>query len=295
MNNPDLFGGMETKRRKSLFFFVLYIVLGSITGLGSFAFIILGTILELYPALFIACGFILFLGVTPAIAFLAIHAETAYKKDFFTTFAPMAAEGRYDDFVYPYKKEVSSLAKECTEALQKRTDPENASYFEGKLGSVSFYSFAYSYTKPGKGHPVAVYSRYIEYTFPKAFPCALSLVDKQTKPLLKLPSLPITLHSESLYLDDHHEIHCDDELAGTSLLSPLLADGLENLNRQYHTHFVIRFSGNKVLAFCDDSSNHFEIKLTRPLSKEYLLEFSNEVLLPSRLLTALGLSHWMQA
>jgi hypothetical protein len=113
--------------------------------------------------------------------------------------------------------------------------------------------------------------------------------------LLKLPSLPITLHSESLYLDDHHEIHCDDELAGTSLLSPLLADGLESLNRQYHTHFVIRFSGNKVLAFCDDSSNHFEIKLTRPLSKEYLLEFSNEVLLPARLLTALGLSHRMQA
>lgn len=290
MKNPDLFGGMETKRRHALFLFVLYTVLASLSGLGGFALIIVGTILDLYPALFIACGFILFLGVTPAIVFLAIHAESAYKKDFFTTFAPMAAEGRYEDFAYPYKKEVSALAKECTDALQKRTDPENASYFEGKLGAVSFYSFAYSYTKPGKGHPVAVYSRYVEYTFPQAFPCALSIIDKQTKPLLKLPSLPITLHSESLYLDDHHEIHCDKEIEGTSLMSPMLEEGLEELNRQYHTHFVLRFSGNKILAFCDDSTNHFEIKLNRPLSKEYLLEFSNEVLLPARLLNALGLA-----
>jgi hypothetical protein len=289
MKTTDLYGGVEALRKKSLFLFVFYIVLASICGAGGFALIIVAAILEFYPALFIALGAVLFLLVTPGIVFLAIHAETHYKEVFFTTYAAMAAEGRYDECHCPYHKEVSALAKECTSALIKRTDPENASYFDGKIGPISFYSFAYSYTKAGPGHPIAVYSRYIAYTFPQAFACSLNVVDKQTKPQFRLPVLPIRLHSESLYLDDHHEIYTDDELAGTSLLSPVLASGLESLNQQYHTHFVLRFSGNQLIAFCDDSSNHFEIKLTRSLSKEYLLEFSNEVLLPARLLAALGL------
>jgi hypothetical protein len=147
--DPELASTLENYRKKALFLFVLYVVLASIVGLAGFALIpvslILEGVTELIKGLSVALGFVLFLGGTPLFVFLALHAKNHYLKEFEDTFSPRFAEGHYEEFHFSFKKDLSDLEKKVSLPLREKPDEDHASYYEGKVSGLPFFSFSYSH------------------------------------------------------------------------------------------------------------------------------------------------------
>jgi hypothetical protein len=122
---------------------------------------------ELLKGLLVALGFVLFLGGTPLFVFLALHAKNHYLKEFEDTFSPRFAEGHYEEFHFSFKKDLSDLEKKVSLPLREKPDEDHASYYEGKVSGLPFFSFSYSHMKAGKGHPDEAFGRYIELSLPE--------------------------------------------------------------------------------------------------------------------------------
>jgi hypothetical protein len=290
--DPAIVSELENLRKKALLLFILFIILGSLVGLGSFACILIGAIGE-FPekyiqGILVGAGFVLFLFVTPLFAFLAIHAKQRYQKAFENHFCPLFAQGHYDEFHFSFAKDLSDINKRVSLPLKEKPDDEHVSFYEGKVKGLSFFSFAYNRMKQGKGHPDSAAGRYIELTLtePKNYEVLLSA--KKSKKMLKIGPLPVAFESESIAFNERFEVSSSSHADALTLITPAFIDSVNLLSDDYGGKLSLYLKDDKVILYFDDYPSN-ELTLNKPITAPMLEAFQKEVLLPSAVIKALHL------
>jgi hypothetical protein len=290
--DPELVSSLENHRKKALLLFVIDIVLASLIGLIGFFLIPISLILdglsELAKGLLVALGFLLFLGGTPVFVFLAIHVKNSYLKEFEDAFSSRFAEGHYEDFRFAFKKDLTELEKIVALPLTEKPDSDHASFYEGKVEGLPFFSFSYCHMKASKGHPDSAAGRYIELTLPASNNPEILIQARKGKKMLKLASLKDRFETESIAFNETHEMSASSHEDALKIITPAFLDGLNVLDGEYGGHLSLYLKGNKLVLYFDDYPS-FALNLTTVTTEKALEGFRKEVLLPYRVITALHL------
>ena len=288
--DPELVSTLENHRKKALLLFVFDVVLASIVGFAGFALIpvslILEGVTELLKGLLVALGFVLFLGGTPLFVFLALHAKNHYLKEFEDTFSPRFAEGHYEEFHFSFKKDLSDLEKKVSLPLREKPDEDHASYYEGKVSGLPFFSFSYSHIKAGKGHPDEAFGRYIELSLPAKDNPEILLEAKKGKKMIKASPLKDRFETESIAFNEDHEMSASSHEEALKVITPAFLDGINVLNQEYGGHLSLYMKGDKLVLYFEDYPS-FVLGLNTVTTTSALEAFRKEVLLPYRVIDAL--------
>lgn len=290
--DTSLVSQLENLRKKALVSFILFMVLASLVGLGGFALIIVGAIGEFsakyIQGILVGAGFVLFLFITPIFVFAAVHAKRHYQKAFENHFCPLFATGHYDEFHFSFAKDLSEIMKRVSLPLSQKPDDEHLSFFEGKVNGLSFFSFAYTRMKQGKGHPDSAGGRYIEITLDKKKNFDVLISAKKSKKMLKIGPLPVRFESESIAFNERFEISASSHPDALTLITPAFIDSVNLLSDDYGGKLSLYLKDNKVILYFDDYPSS-ELKLAKPITASTLEAFQKEVLLPAAVIKALHL------
>lgn len=273
--------------KKAHFRQVVFIVLASIMGVSSFALFIIGPLInDEYPwswTLLIAGG-VLFFVATPAFVFLTLHEGSAFRKAFCEKFAKPIGAKYYDEFAFAYRQDKSALGQ--TNFALKHCDDEETAFFSGKQKGVAFFSYAYSYTYPGVGHPEAAYGRYIHFTMTKEYP-SFCIRSRTLCPIEKNGA--VTYPCESTLFERTYVTSGADALSIAERLTPKAIDSLLRLNNEGKMVISLSLEGNSLDVYCHARKEDFELSLAHPISEESLERLAYDISLPSLLGEALGL------
>jgi len=288
--DPSLVSSLENHRKKALVLFVVYVVIASIIGLAGFFLIpfslIMEDVNEATKGLLVGLGFFLFLFGTPAFIFLAIHAKNRYLKEFEDTFSPRFAEGHYDEFRFTFKIDLEILEKRVSLPLAVKPDPDHASFYEGKVQGLPFFSFSYCHAKAGKGHPDSAFGRYIELKLPSQNNPEILIQAKKSKKMFKIAPLKDRFETESIAFNEDHEMSASSHEDALKVITPAFLDGLNLLNQEYGGHLSLYMKGDKLVLYFEDYPS-FVLALNAQTTEPALEAFRKEVLLPYRVITAL--------
>jgi hypothetical protein len=284
---------LEKERKKTLFLFVLFIVLAALFGTAAFPLLLIGAIHDFDPSylkgIFVGLGFLSFFVLMTPFIFLAIHQKNGYRKLFSDILAPHFAKEKYEEFRLDFRKDLSDIGKTITAKPVKKPDSDEAFYCEGKAQGRPFRTYSFSYLIPGKGHPDTSYGRYVEFTLPQASPAEVRILPKHSALLFPKETLPFSLPSESIRFDHDYEAQASSKVEGMIVLSPVLINGICFLADGYQGKLSLWFKGNQAMIYLDHRGTHFELSLGKKVTPDYLKGFEEEILLPYRVGEELGL------
>jgi hypothetical protein len=279
---------LEARRRHYRRHFIGAIVCASLFVIACFALIMVGAILGKIYFVLPAMGGFLF--ITPIFIFRSIHALNKYKTLFATEVAPLFASGLYEGFQADTEKDLTELRKKMSTEMTKKPDDEAASYYEGNYRGVSFFTFGYSYSAPGKGHPREVIGRYYEFTLPHEVACETLVKNKKSPNIFNKRSLPVVVKTESTVFEANHATSAVDDTKAREVLTPLILVAVNDVEEEYKGNVSAYFSGAKAVLYIDDYQVGFKLSIHKEVTLELLQSYGEEVTLASKLVKAFGLA-----
>lgn len=227
MSDSKLYNDLNKQRKKSLFFFVLTIVLASIIGAAGFAFIITGCLMDgLSQILFLSFGFPLFFGGS-SLSIVAYKISLSYKKLFYESLTGFLGKS-FKRLSFSFKKDVEDVKRlsSCPAETPKIDDDETI-FYEGELNDgTKFFSYFVQKTVVGPAHPYNVRCRYLEFALADPGKHSLLVLPQKEKPIFHDQNATTKLRSESISFSDRYDAYATNELEGAMALPPSLIDFL---------------------------------------------------------------------
>jgi hypothetical protein len=271
---------LEKKRKRDLFLFVLYVVVASLIGAGGLALVIVGAIGEVYQALFVSLGFVFFLVVCPVFVFLSFSVKKDFKKAYFLLLSKRLSEGKYDSLSIMYSLPDGFEANKRFEGLKKKPDQEEASYLEGSIKDVIFFSYEYEYSKIKNAIPYDFHGRFVEFVVPKSYEEKLLLLSKNEEALFKNDPSFSEAHLESTLFENNHRIYASSVYFAHEFMSPKRIQRVNELETERAAHLSFYCSNNRILVYVNGLNEPKKWGLSHKVDMAGIEEFQEGILLP---------------
>jgi len=265
---------LERKRKKTLFLFVLYIVLASSVGAGGFAMLITSLILEgIIRYILLPIGIVCFFLGGGGGSVLVLHTANSYSKEFFNRLVPLFGKSGYSSLSYSFKDK-GDIASFVSYPKAPKFDDDEACIYQGFFkDGVSFLSYRYMKTKMGKGHPENVYGRYLEFLLPSTSQEEFLLTPKDKKNLFGSLGASHQIRGESILVERKYEALASNETWGYKFFTPSI---IELLSHYEEGTFSFLFKNNHLYISIDNYSSFYQCKLSRKVTIDNVLPLKKE-------------------
>ena len=283
-------------RKMHLFLCILFIVLASIFGAGGFAMIVTGMIAfdNYLKFVFLGLGLFSFLVLCTFFILASIKMPSKFRETFYRLFSLPSSKNKYQEFNFVDKKRSSYLFSHMALPLSKTPDEDKYSFYEGKIGDISFYSFLYMRTQKvnnmfSHAPSIDVAGRYLEFKLNKDYKSYIIIQNKHSLGYFKKIKLKEAITTESVAFNDNYVIKTNDIYQAQLIVTPTLINGINFLNDLYQGYCSACFKGDKVIVYFDKYQTGLKLTLSKRVDYETLEDFSYEIQIPYQVYKALNL------
>jgi hypothetical protein len=287
-NKEQLISYLEKFRKKSLFLFVLFIVLASLFGASGLALLLVGLIAftDATQIALVITGFLCFLAITPSFIIGSLHQVDQYQELVFGYFFKYLKKNpEYEDISFNVKADRYVLDKKLIAPLNLKFDYDKLFLIKGKVKGITFFSVNYQYTTHEKGHPVDRNGRYFQFDA-SLINQQLIIRNKVGRNFFKNVKLSEDIQSESISFNNQFSVSASDKTEGYAFLDAVRVDGLRTVAFDFQAKPSVFVSPYGV-AVCFDDYQTLKIKFTTHIDDAFVNSFEREMNLPLRLAKAL--------